>query len=128
MTNTNSNAKVTISQKFDMVIKALTEAEVTEVDGINLIEFIEDRKVKAVKKSTSKADEKKAEERKIIEVAITDILTERGRMRNSDLTKAVNEVLNAEYQPQKISNIVSALVKGGEVTRTEEKKVAYFSC
>lgn len=129
MTNsTNTNAtKMTIAQKYDALVKYFEKIEVIDNLEFDVIEFLEDRKVKSIKKSTSKADEKKLAERATIEDAILEILAN-SKMRNSDLTKAINSKLETEYQPQKISNIVSSMVKEGTVTRTEEKKVAFFSC
>lgn len=121
---------ITISTKYDLVIKALQDSGMTTVtvdnETIDLVEFVADRKAKAIKKSTSKADEKKIAENKTIKDTILVVL-ENGKLRNGDIRKSVNEMLNADYSDSKISRMVTELKNDGTVVRTLDKKVAYFS-
>jgi DNA-binding transcriptional regulator GbsR (MarR family) len=54
---------------------------------------------------------------------ILEVLTTNGtRMTNGEITKA----LDNKYSANKVSAMVKKLKDGGDVIRTEEKKVAYF--
>ena len=121
---TNTEVKVTVAQKFDMVIEALTNAEVTEVDGIDLIEFLNDRKEKATRKATTKAEKP---ENADIRGAILNYLVGGVKARISDITKGVNEALGTDYTSNKVSAQMTKLKNDGLVIREVEKKIAYFS-
>ena len=122
---TNSiEVKVTVAQKFDMVIEALTNAEVTEVNGIDLVEFLNDRKEKATRKATTKAEKP---ENADIRTAIVKYLGTVEKARISDVTKGVNDILDTEYTSNKVSAQMTKLKNDGTVVREAEKKIAYFS-
>lgn len=121
---TNTEVKVTVAQKFDMVIEALTNAEVTEVNGIDLIEFLNDRKEKATRKATTKAEKP---ENADIRGAILNYLVGGVKARISDITKGVNEALGTDYTSNKVSAQMTKLKNDGLVVREVEKKIAYFS-
>lgn len=123
MTN-STEVKVTVAQKFDMVIEALTNAEVTEVNGIDLIEFLNDRKEKATRKVTTKAEKP---ENADIRTAIVEYLGTVEKARISDVTKGVNDILDTEYTSNKVSAQMTKLKNDGTVVREVEKKIAYFS-
>lgn len=121
---TNTEVKVTVAQKFDMVIKALTDAQVTEIDGINLVEFLNDRKEKATRKGATKTEKP---ENAGIREAIMTYLGSVDKARISDVTKGINELLDADYTSNKVSAQMTKLKNNGLVTREVEKKIAYFS-
>lgn len=121
---TNTEVKITVAQKFDMVIEALTNAEVTEVDGIDLIEFLTDRKDKAIRKSGTKTEKP---ENADIRTAILEYLGTVDKARISDVTKGVNEALGTDYTSNKVSAQMTKLKNDGLVVREVEKKIAYFS-
>ena len=121
---TNTEVKVTVAQKFDMVIEALTNAEVTEIDGINLVEFLNDRKEKATRKGATKTEKP---ENADIRTAIVEYLGTVEKARISDVTKGVNDILDTEYTSNKVSAQMTKLKNDGTVVREVEKKVAYFS-
>ena len=123
MTN-STEVKVTVAEKFDMVIKALENAEVTEVNGIDLIEFLNDRKDKATHKSGTKAEKP---ENADIRSAIVEYLGTVDKARISDVTKGVNDILDTEYTSNKVSAQMTKLKNDGTVVREVEKKIAYFS-
>ena len=123
MTN-STEVKVTVAEKFDMVIKALENAEVTEVNGIDLIEFLNDRKEKATRKSGTKAEKP---ENADIRTAIVEYLGTVDKARISDVTKGVNDILDTEYTSNKVSAQMTKLKNDGTVVREVEKKIAYFS-
>lgn len=119
-----------------------TEIKVTRVDAMNIckglvaecdradkekvMEVLDKLIISFSKKSESKADKAKAEENEAIRTAILDTLKS-GRMRVSDLTKAVNTILESDYSSNKVSAQVTILKNDGAISREVEKKVAYFS-
>ena len=123
MTN-STEVKVTVAEKFDMVIKALENAEVTEVNGIDLVEFLKDRKDKAARKSGTKTEKP---ENADIRSAIVEYLGTVDKARISDVTKGVNDILGTEYTSNKVSAQMTKLKNDGTVVREVEKKIAYFS-
>ena len=123
MTN-STEVKVTVAEKFDMVIEALTNAEVTEVNGIDLIEFLTDRKDKATRKSGTKAEKP---ENADIRTAIIEYLGTVEKARISDVTKGVNDILGTDYTSNKVSAQMTKLKNDLAVVREVEKKIAYFS-
>ena len=123
MTN-STEVKVTVAEKFDMVIEALTKAEVTEVNGIDLIEFLTDRKDKAIRKSGTKAEKP---ENADIRTAILEYLGTVDKARISDVTKGVNDILGTDYTSNKVSAQMTKLKNDLAVVREVEKKIAYFS-
>lgn len=120
----STEVKVTVADKFDMVIEALANANVTEVNGIDLIEFLTDRKDKATRKSGTKADKP---ENIDIRSAILEYLDTVDKARISDVTKGVNDILDTDYTSNKVSAQMTKLKNEGTVVRTVEKKIAYFS-
>lgn len=123
MTN-STEVKVTVADKFDMVIEALTNANVTEVNGIDLIEFLTDRKDKATRKSGTKAEKP---ENADIRNAILEYLDTVDNARISVVTKGVNDILGTDYTSNKVSAQMTKLKNEGTVVRTVDKKIAYFS-
>lgn len=120
----STEVKVTVADKFDMVIEALTNAEVTEVNGIDLIEFLNDRKDKATRKSGTKAEKP---ENADIRNAIIEFLDTVDNARISVVTKGVNDILGTDYTSNKVSAQMTKLKNEGTVVRTVDKKIAYFS-
>ena len=120
----STEVKVTVADKFDMVIEALTKAEVTEVNGIDLIEFLTDRKDKAIRKSGTKAEKP---ENADIRTAILEYLGTVDKARISDVTKGVNDILGTDYTSNKVSAQMTKLKNDLAVVREVEKKIAYFS-
>lgn len=120
----STEVKVTVADKFDMVIEALTNAEVTEVNGIDLIEFLTDRKDKATRKSGTKAEKP---ENVDIRNAIIEFLDTIDNARISVVTKGVNDILGTDYTSNKVSAQMTKLKNEGTVVRTVDKKIAYFS-
>ena len=121
MTN-STEIKVTRVKALDKAIEVLGTMENTT----EYIEVLEKIKASVSKKSESKADKARAEENGKIRNAITEVL-EGGKMRVSDITKAVNEVLGTDYTSNKVSAQVTVLKNDGIITREVEKKIAYFS-
>ena len=120
----STEVKVTVADKFDMVIEALANANVTEVNGIDLIEFLNDRKDKATRKSGTKTEKP---ENADIRTAILEYLDTVDNARISVVTKGVNDILGTDYTSNKVSAQMTKLKNEGTVVRTVDKKIAYFS-
>lgn len=121
MTN-STEVKVTRAMALDKAIEVLETMENTA----EYVEVLGKIKASVSKKSVSKADEAKAEENGNIRNAIAEVL-KCGKMRVSDITKAVNETLGTDYTSNKVSAQVTVLKNEGVITREVEKKIAFFS-
>lgn len=121
MTNA-TEIKVTRVMALDKAIEVLGTMENTT----EYVEVLGKIKASVSKKSESKADKAKAEENGKIRNAITEVLDGR-KMRVSDITKEVNEVLGTDFTSNKVSAQVTVLKNEGVIMREVEKKVAYFS-
>ena len=121
MTN-STEVKVTRAMALDKAIEVLETMENTT----EYVEVLGKIKASVSKKSVSKADEAKAEENGNIRNAIAEVL-KGGKMRVSDITKAVNETLGTDYTSNKVSAQVTVLKNEGVITREVEKKIAFFS-
>ena len=121
MTNA-TEIKVTRVMALDKAIEVLETMENTT----EYVEVLGKIKASVSKKSESKADKAKAEENGKIRDAITKVLDGR-KMRVSDITKEVNEVLGTDFTSNKVSAQVTVLKNEGVIMREVEKKVAYFS-
>ena len=121
MTNA-TEIKVTRVMALDKAIEALETMENTT----EYVEVLGKIKASVSKKSESKADKAKAEENGKIRNAITEVLDGR-KMRVSDITKEVNEVLGTDFTSNKVSAQVTVLKNEGVIMREVDKKVAYFS-
>ena len=120
MANT-TEIKVTRVMALDKAIEVLETMENTT----EYVEVLGKIKASVSKKSESKADKAKAEENGKIRNAITEVLDGR-KMRVSDITKEVNEVLGTDFTSNKVSAQVTVLKNEGVIMREVEKKVAYF--
>ena len=121
MTNA-TEIKVTRVMALDKAIEVLETMENTT----EYVEVLGKIKASVSKKSESKTDKAKAEENGKIRNAITEVLEGR-KMRVSDITKEVNDVLGTDFTSNKVSAQVTALKNEGVIMREVEKKVAYFS-
>ena len=121
MTNA-TEIKVTRVMALDKAIEVLETMENTT----EYVEVLGKIKASVSKKSESKADKAKAEENGKIRNAITEVLDGR-KMRVSDITKGVNEILGTDFTSNKVSAQVTVLKNEDVIMREVEKKVAYFS-
>lgn len=123
MGNTNSTIKVTRVDALNKAIEVLGAMENTS----EYIEVLDKIRASVSKKSESKADKARAEENGNIRNAILEALADGHKLRVADITKAVNEILGADYTSNKVSAQVTVLKNDGSITREVEKKIAYFS-
>lgn len=113
------NTKMTISEKFDVVASLLTEYGV----DADVLEFIEDRKAKSVRKGSGKPTATQVANEGIKDTILATLSAT--PMTISDIQKS-NEAL-AEFSTSKMSALLKQLVDKKIVTKTYEKKKAYFS-
>lgn len=124
MTNSNE-IKVTRVEAMNICRELVSGTD--RADKEKVIEVIDKMIESLSKKSVSKADKAKIEENEAIRSAILEVLASANKQRVSDITKAVNERMSADYTSNKVSAQVTVLKGNGSVIREVEKKVAYFS-
>ena len=126
MIMTNSNEiKVTRVEAMNICRELVSGTD--RADKEKVIEVIDKMIESLSKKSVSKADKARIEENEAIRSAILEVLAEKGKQRVSDITKAVNGRMSADYTSNKVSAQVTALKDSGSIIREVEKKIAYFS-
>lgn len=115
-----ANKKMTKKEMFTQILANynLTEDEIAFIN--REIELL-DKKNGAIKKPTAKQTANEG-----IKGAILDAMENGERYRIADLLKVVAD-LPEDMTPQRMSALVRQLILEGAVTRTEEKRVAYFS-
>lgn len=122
----NSNEiKVTRVEAMNICRELVSGSD--RADKEKVIEVIDKMIESLSKKSVSKADKAKIEENEAIRSAILEVLASANKQRVSEITKAVNERMSADYTSNKVSAQVTVLKGNGSVIREVEKKVAYFS-
>jgi len=115
--------KMTIATKFDEVIKALNgEDTVMTVD--DMIEFINDRKEKAVKKAGNRKPSAQQKENEGIKEIILEHLSGEGTT-VSELIAGTPELVG--FTNQRISALLRQLVLAGDVVKTKDGKKSLFA-
>lgn len=84
--------------------------------------FLINEKKLLEKKKTSKKPTPKQTENETIKEEILKIMKDG----NLKTVKEIRELLEADISSQKATALIRQLVEAGKVTRTEEKRVAYF--
>lgn len=116
--------KMTIAQKFDDVVNFITgEGQVT-LSQNEIVEFLNDRKDKAIKKAGNRKPTSTQKANEGIKAIILDNLTAEGQT-VTELQANTPDL--AEYSNQKLSAILRQLVLDGSVVKTVDKKKSYFS-
>ena len=121
--------KLTKKDKYGMLLGVLNGEIVSEENKTILEEFI-GNEVALLERKASKVDSKKNEEHESLMSAIKIALYNKGdKMTCSEIVKAVNTAEGTEHSLNKISAMLTKMgEKGsGEVVKTMEKKVAYFT-
>ena len=107
----------TIREQFVEVAEVLRS-----IEREDLAKFIDGRVVVLDKKAANKKASAKQEENEVLKTQIFDTLTA------EDKAFTVGELIKVfEVSSQKMSALLTQMVKDGSVTRTVEKKTAYFS-
>jgi DNA-binding HxlR family transcriptional regulator len=117
--------KITIATKFDALADYIQNGEnsifPTPEDAI---EFINDRKEKAVKKAGSRKPTATQKANEGIKAVILDNLTAEG-ITVTEMMQNIPDL--AGYSNQKLSAILRQMVLDGSVVKTVDKKKSYFS-
>ena len=110
--------KMTKKEMFAMIME--------EVKGnAEMVAFLE-HEIELLNKKKGSANSKKAEEHKAVMDLIYETLKGFGRPVRTEELRLANVELS-KYTNQKVSAMLKKLVDNGEVTKTVEKKVSYFS-
>ena len=126
---TEKEKKLTKKDKYGMLLGVLNGEMVSEENKTILEDFI-GNEVALLERKASKVDSKKTEEHESLMSAIKIALYNKGdKMTCSEIVKAVNTAEGTEHSLNKISAMLTKMgEKGsGEVVKTMEKKVAYFT-
>ena len=121
--------KLTKKDKYGMLLGVLNGEMLSNENKTILEEFI-GNEVALLERKASKVDSKKNEEHETLMGAIKVALYNKGdKMTCSEIVKAVNSAEGSDYSLNKISAMLTKMgEKGsGEVVKTMEKKVAYFT-
>jgi len=114
--------KMTIAEKFDEVVKALSgEKSVMSVE--DMVDFINDRKEKAVKKGSSRKQTARQKENEGVKDTILKTLTNEG----ITVTDLLGKLDIEGMTNQRASALLRQLVLDGKVVKTVEGKKSYFS-
>lgn len=124
MSNTSNSTKVTKKERFAQLLAIVNASQVENSD--ELIAFI-NHEVELLDKKNSRSGKPTARqiENEKIKVTILSILGGIGKPMT--ITQLLAEIGNSELSNQRVSALVTQLRDSGEVVRTVEKKVAFYS-
>lgn len=112
--------KMTIVEKFAQVKAILEKNGETE-----MAEFIQERIDIQNKKAENKKPTKAQRENEVLKEKVLEVL------RGAEVGMTATEVLNKDVETfvnvQKVTALLKALVDGGKVVKTVDKKKAYFT-
>ena len=112
--------KMTIVEKFAQV-KAILVAQ-----GENeMADFIQERIDIQTKKAENKKPTKAQKENEVLKEKVLEVL--RGAEGGMTATEVLNKDVETFVNVQKVTALLKALVDGGKVVKTVDKKKAYFT-
>ena len=115
--------KMTIATKFDAV-KALLQGEASALTIDEAIDFLDDRKEKAIKKAGTRKPTAQQKENEGIKADILDALGTEG----TTVTNLINTVPElAGFSNQRVSALLRQLVLDEKVVKTKEGKTTLFA-
>ena len=123
-----TNTKKTNREMFVTLINVIANAQIAETDKVELTDFINSRIEQLDKKANSVSKAEKAKQELNAELAKTIIagLTEIGKpVKVSDLIKGYEPL--GEYSTQKLTPIITALVKENKVESIVVKREKLYS-
>ena len=124
MENTSNSTKVTKRERFAQLMEIVKASDVES--SAELVTFIEHEVELLTKKNSRSGKPTKTQvENETIKTQIVSILERVGKPMTVTQLLAENELANLSNQ--KISALLTQLRKSGEVVRTTEKKVAFYS-
>ena len=124
MENTSNSTKVTKRERFAQLMEIVKASDVE--NSAELVAFIEHEVELLTKKNSRSGKPTKTQvENEAIKTQILSILERVGKPMT--VTQLLAESELADLSNQKISALLTQLRKSGEVVRTTEKKVAFYS-
>ena len=124
MENTSNSTKVTKRERFAQLMEIVKASDVE--NSAELVSFIEHEVELLTKKNSRSGKPTKTQvENEAIKTQIVSILERVGKPMTVTQLLAENEL--ADLSNQKVSALLTQLRKSGEVVRTTEKKVAFYS-
>ena len=123
-----TNTKKTNREMFVALVNVIANAQIAETDKVELTDFINSRIEQLDKKANSVSKAEKAKQELNAELAKTIIagLTEIGKpVKVSDLIKGYEPL--GEYSTQKLTPIITALVKENKVESIIVKREKLYS-
>ena len=124
MENTSNSTKVTKRERFAQLMEIVKTSDVE--NSAELVAFIEHEVELLTKKNSRSGKPTKTQvENEAIKTQIVSILERVGKPMT--VTQLLAESELADLSNQKISALLTQLRKSGEVVRTTEKKVAFYS-
>ena len=124
MENTSNSTKVTKRERFEQLMEIVKASEVK--NSAELVAFIE-HEVELLNKKNSRSGKptKTQVENETIKAQIVSVLERVGKPMT--VTQLLAESEFTGLSNQKVSALLKQLRKSGEVVRTVEKKVAFYS-
>lgn len=124
MENTSNSTKVTKRERFAQLMEIVKASDVE--NSAELVSFIEHEVELLTKKNSRSGKPTKTQvENETIKTQIVSILERIGKPMT--VTQLLAESELADLSNQKVSALLTQLRKSGEVVRTTEKKVAFYS-
>ena len=124
MENTSNSTKVTKRERFAQLMEIVKASDVE--NSAELVSFIEHEVELLTKKNSRSGKPTKTQvENEVIKTQIVSILERVGKPMT--VTQLLAESELADLSNQKVSALLTQLRKTGEVVRTIEKKVAFYS-
>ena len=115
--------KMTIADKFDEVVKAL-QGEDSTMSVDEMVDFLTDRKDKAIKKASNRKPSAQQKENEGIKQIILDALTTEGKT-VSEIIASTDDL--AGFTNQRISALLRQLILADKVVKTKDGKKSLFA-
>lgn len=124
MSTTSTSTKVTKKERFAQLMAIVNASQVE--NSAELVAFIE-YEVELLNKKNSRSGKPTARqvENEEIKATILSVMERVGKPMT--ITQLLAEIGNSELSNQRVSALVTQLKDSGEVVRTVEKKVAFYS-
>lgn len=124
MSTTSTSTKVTKKERFAQLMAIVNASQVE--NSAELVAFIE-HEVELLNKKNSRSGKPTARqvENEEIKATILSVMERVGKPMT--ITQLLAEIGNSELSNQRVSALVTQLKDSGEVVRTVEKKVAFYS-
>lgn len=124
MSTTSTSTKVTKKERFAQLMEIVNASQVE--NSAELVAFIE-HEVELLNKKNSRSGKPTARQVENEEIKATILSVMERVSKPMTITQLLAEIGNSELSNQRVSALVTQLKDSGEVVRTVEKKVAFYS-